>query len=95
MDEINFQKQIRYKREINIFSNKPYHMDELMFLASTKWIYESEIWVKTHYMRGLRVLCLDFNHVIILKDFHNFLHIMVGQNPKMSKYKENTLLNLI
>jgi len=35
--------------EINIFSNKPYHMDELMFPTFIEWIYEGEIRVKTHY----------------------------------------------
>jgi hypothetical protein len=47
--------------EINIFSNKPYHMDELMFLASTKWIYESETLVKAHYRQGPKSL----SHYII------------------------------
>jgi hypothetical protein len=32
----------------------------------------------------LKVPCLNFNHVIIRKDFHNVLHIMVGQNPNKS-----------
>jgi hypothetical protein len=37
-----------------------------------------------------RVLCLNYKHVIILKDFHNFLHIMVGQNSKKLNAKETT-----
>jgi hypothetical protein len=39
--------------------------------------------------------CLNFNHVIIMKDFTIFLHIMVGQNPNKSNSKETTFLNLI
>ncbi len=31
-------------------------MDELMFLTSTKWIYEGEIWMKAHYMRRPKAL---------------------------------------
>jgi hypothetical protein len=43
----------------------------------------------------LKVPCLNFNHVIIMKDFHNVLHVMVGQNPKKSNAKEATFLNFI
>jgi hypothetical protein len=37
-------------------------MDELMFLASTKWIYESETQVKAHYRQGPKSLshCIIF-----------------------------------
>jgi len=31
-------------------------MDELMFLTSTKWIYEGEIWMKAHYRQGSKSL---------------------------------------
>ncbi len=35
-----------------------------------------------------KVPCLNVNHLIIMKDFHNFLHIMVNQNPKKSNAKK-------
>jgi hypothetical protein len=34
-----------------------------------------------------KVTCFKLNHVIIMKDVHNFLHIMVGQNQKKSNAK--------
>jgi hypothetical protein len=48
-----------------------------------------------HMVLFSRILCLNFNHVIIMKDFHNVLHIMVGQNPKKSNAKETTFYYFI
>jgi hypothetical protein len=62
MDENKVSKTNSLQGENNIFSNKPYHMDELMFLASTKWIYENETLVKAHYRQGPKSLscCIVF-----------------------------------
>jgi hypothetical protein len=41
--------------------------------------------MKTHYCHIVffwKVPCLNFNHVIIMKDFYNVLHIMINQNLK-------------
>jgi hypothetical protein len=55
--------------------------------------------MKTHYEGGkivvtlycyLGVLCLNFNNIIIMKNFHKFLHIMVGESPKKSNAKKTT-----
>ncbi len=46
-----------------------------------------------HIVLFLKVPCLNFNHVIIMKDM--FLHIMVGQNPNKSNSIETTLFNII
>jgi hypothetical protein len=35
-----------------------------------------------------RVPCLNFNYVIIITNFHNFLHIMIGQYFKKSNAKQ-------
>jgi hypothetical protein len=35
-----------------------------------------------------RVLCLSFNHVIIMKDFDNVFAYYVSQNPKKSNVKK-------
>jgi hypothetical protein len=48
-----------------------------------------------HIVFFSKVPCVNFNHVIIMKDFHNFLHIMVGQNPKKLNTKKITFLNFI
>jgi hypothetical protein len=48
-----------------------------------------------HTVIFLRIPCLNFNHGIIMKDFHNFLHIMVGQNPNKSNSENTILFNVI
>jgi hypothetical protein len=60
-----------------------------MLIACPRWKHTTEgakIVVTLYYIWG--VPCLNFNHVIITKCFHNVLHIMVGQNPKKSKCQE-------
>jgi hypothetical protein len=62
-------------------------------------------WVKTHH-KGAKVVvtlyifsgapCLNFNHVIIMKNLNNFLlRIMMGENPKKSNAKKIILIYLI
>jgi len=34
-----------------------------------------------------KVPCLNFNHVIIMKDFHNISRIMISQNPEKPNAK--------
>jgi hypothetical protein len=38
------------------------------------------------------VLYLNFNHVIITKDSHMVLHIMIGQNTKKINFQKNYIL---
>ncbi len=42
-------------------------------------LHGAKIVVTLYYF--LRIPCLNFNHIIIIKYFHNVMHIMVGQNP--------------
>jgi hypothetical protein len=60
--------------------------------------------VKVHYGEAkivvtlycfLGVPCLNFNHVIILKDFHNVFAYYGRSKPKQVKFQENYTFNLI
>lgn len=52
-----------------------------------------KIVVTLYYFLGYP--CLNCNHIIINKDFHNVLHIMVGQNTRKSNAKEVTFMYVI
>jgi hypothetical protein len=48
------------------------------------------MWVKAHYEKPRLLshcIFLNFNHVISVKDFHNVLHVMIGQNLTKSNVK--------
>jgi hypothetical protein len=60
--------------------------------------------VKTHYKGAknfvtlycfLGVPCSNFNHVIIMSDFHNVFAFYDSSNPNKLSSKETTLFNLI
>jgi hypothetical protein len=47
------------------------------------------------YKSFLRVSCLNFNHVIIMKEFHNVFAYYAKSKPNKFNYKETTLFDLI
>jgi hypothetical protein len=81
--------EVRSGPQVPIFRNSTY-LDLQVGLTRNLGVrhYERAKIVVTLFF-FLRVPCLNFNHVIIMKDFHNFLHIIIGQNPNKSNSKRH------